>query len=449
MEKIYIVTAGDSFTDSHIRFCSNDLDSSKELENKFIDYKGLCDPTYALKYQLFLIKELLLKNIEFEYYNCGYGSAGNHVIKHFYKNQINELLDKGVDPENIYSTIQLSGLCRPTSNNFSKTIPGYKWDYVDNFNENNLNYTNIINKQIENIGDIIKFNIKHKITKFKIFFGWAVIFDSDIKKYNLNTDILNNDYLFTYQYKDSVDILAQNCVGTKNILDKLKDSLFKNSYKIKGDLYGGMNEVVRANTDKNEYFYVATNDPHLNTFGNWIWYITYYRSLFENWGILDSENSIENERVLFNKLNRIFEINKKNFVQSIDLDFQNNDIRTNITNKTYEEYFYDDIEKDNINVLKAEIEESKKHLHSLNITYRNLASKMEKDISLQHAIYEKQKGLLTNYSSTLERLVSEIDGLIKTKLDVIEEENAEIEKIRRRTEQLEISSKIKNYKSII
>ena len=53
-------------------------------------------------YQYFLIYELIKKCREFEFHNLGKGSAGNHVIFHNYKKRIQELLNKGINPKNIF-----------------------------------------------------------------------------------------------------------------------------------------------------------------------------------------------------------------------------------------------------------------------------------------------------------------------------------------------------------
>ena len=53
------------------------------------------------------MNELIKKGIPFEYYNEGKGSAGNHVIFHNYKKRIQELLNKGINPKNIYGSTKL------------------------------------------------------------------------------------------------------------------------------------------------------------------------------------------------------------------------------------------------------------------------------------------------------------------------------------------------------
>ena len=60
MEKIYIVTAGDSFTDSHMPFISSDDNTTYfGLNDRLTNQKEMCGPDYALKYQYFLINELI------------------------------------------------------------------------------------------------------------------------------------------------------------------------------------------------------------------------------------------------------------------------------------------------------------------------------------------------------------------------------------------------------
>lgn len=353
MEKIYIVTAGDSFTDSHMPFISSDdKDTYQGLYTKLTNPKEMCGPDYALKYQYFLINELWEKNINFDFYNLGIGSAGNHVITHRYRNKVQELLDKGVDPKNIYGTIQLSGLVRQTDPLYDidfdlPNVNGAEWDYINHMNPTVSTYKNVLEAHISNIENIIEWNKQKGIEHFNMFFGWAIYYSDELIEYGLKErmDAIDSNYFFRYEYNEANDVIKASCVGSKRILKEIFG--IKESYIIQSDKYGGMTEIIRDNTNEEEYFYIAKWDPHLNTFGNYIFYKEYYRKLFENWKILDSFNLIENVVLKWEMLKRIFKINHQSFLESYTNNFQNmpqeeNELyKLKIREENYKKYFID------------------------------------------------------------------------------------------------------------
>lgn len=326
MQEIFIVTAGDSFTDSHLPFISSQNPSSQKglFEKLFDDRKEMLTADYALKYPYFLIYELIKKNIPFNFVNKGRGSAGNHVIVHYYKKQIQNLLDKGVNPKNIYGTIQLSGLCRATDPVYDiefdlPNVYNGNWDYINDVNPHVEKYKDVLEKHIENIENIIKWNLEKGIENFNIFFGWAIYFEDELEKYNLKNRFENIDkkYFYYYPYKESKDVFQANCVGYKKLLNKMFNIF---DYTVEAGKYGGMTEIAKENCIDNKYPYMSYYDQHLNTFGNYIFYKTYYRDLFKNWNILDDKNEIENNVDLWNFLQFVF---KKNF-EYFDLTKGNN-----------------------------------------------------------------------------------------------------------------------------
>jgi hypothetical protein len=188
MDKIYIVTAGDSFTDSHMPFISSDNSNTYlGLHDKLTYHKEMCGPDYSLRYQYFLINELWESGVNFDYYNLGKGSAGNHVITHNYRKKIQKLLDQGVSPKNIYGTLQLSGLVRATNPIYEiefdlPNVDGAEWDYINNMNPTVSNYKDVLEAHISNIENIIQWNKDKGIEHFNMFFGWAVYYEDELNE---------------------------------------------------------------------------------------------------------------------------------------------------------------------------------------------------------------------------------------------------------------------------
>jgi hypothetical protein len=327
MDKIYIVTAGDSFTDSHMPFISSDdFHTYLGLYDKLTHHKEMCGPDYSLRYQYFLINELWESKINFDYYNVGKGSAGNHVITHNYRKKIQQLLDKGIDPKNIYGTIQLSGLVRATSPLYEiefdlPNVDGAEWDYINNMNPTVSNYKDVLEAHISNLENIIQWNKDKGIEHFNMFFGWAVYYEDELNEYGLKErfDAIDKKYFFTYEYKESIDVTNQTCVGNKQVLKTIFG--IKEKYVIEAGKYGGMTEIIRDITNEDEYFYVAQWDTHLNTFGNYIFYKNYYRKLFENWNVLNTPNLIEEVHLKWETFKRIFNINNECFLDSYTNNF--------------------------------------------------------------------------------------------------------------------------------
>lgn len=338
MEKIFIVTAGDSFTDSHMPFISSDDSTTYNgLNEKLTNYKEMCGPDYAFKYQYFLINELWENKVNFDYFNLGKGSSGNHVITHRYRQKIQELLDKGINPKNIYGTLQLSGLVRQTDPVYEiefdlPNVKGAEWDYINHMNPTVSTYKDVLEAHIKNIEDIIQWNKDKGIEHFNMFFGWSVYYEDELTQYGFKDrfDAIDKEYFFRYEYKEANDVITNTCVGTKKVLKTIFG--IKEKYIIEAGKYGGMTELIRDNTNEEEYFYIAKWDPHLNTFGNYIFYKEYYRKLFQNWGILGDNNLIETVFLKWEMFKRIFKINHQSFLQSYTINYEN------LPHKENEEY---------------------------------------------------------------------------------------------------------------
>jgi len=108
-----------------------------------------------------------------------------------------------------------------------------------------------------------------------------------------------------------------------------------------------MTEFIRDHVNEEEYFYIAKWDPHLNTFGNYIFYKLYYRKLFQNWGIINENNLIENVTLKWEMFKRIFKINHQSFLQSYTTNFNNlqhkecEEYKLKIKDENYNKYFID------------------------------------------------------------------------------------------------------------
>ena len=348
MEKIYIVTAGDSFTDSHMPHITTDMQHTfGGIMDKFNNPKELCRPDYAFKYPYYLVYELWKKGVEFEYFNIGKGSAGNHVIVHKYKQKVNELLQKGVNPKNIYGTIQLSGLVRSTHPVYEiefdlPNVDGAEWDYINNMNPTVSNYKDVLEAHILNLENIIQWNKDNNITHFNMFFGWAIFYEDELVKYELKErfELIDKNYFTYFDYKERIDVMKYNCAGVKQVLKTIFG--FKEEYLIQSGKYGGMTEFVADKTDDSQKYYISHYDSHLNTYGNYKWYIEYFRKLYVKWGVLTENNLIEKNEKLNKILNIIFKVNTDCFIDSYQYtqkDNDNNELKLKIKEQKYNKFF--------------------------------------------------------------------------------------------------------------
>ena len=348
MDKIYIITAGDSFTDSHMPYITTDNKHTYlGLSDKLTYYKELCLPDYSLKYQYFLINELWESGVNFDFYNIGKGSCGNHVIFHRYKQKVNELLKKGVNPKNIYGTLQLSGLARSTNPVYEielnlSNIEGAEWDYIDNLNPTVNLYKDVLEAHISNLENIIQWNKDNGIEHFNMFFGWAIFYENELIEYNLKErfELIDRNYFTYFDYKERVDVIKHNCVGVKQILKTIFG--IKEKYIIQSGKYGGMTEFVADRTIDSQKYYMSHYDSHLNTYGNYKWYAEYFRNLYVQWGVLNEVNLIEQNQKLNNILHKIFNVNTDYFIDSYKYrqeDSISNELKLRIRDEKYKKFF--------------------------------------------------------------------------------------------------------------
>jgi hypothetical protein len=326
---------------------SDDSNTYLGLHDKLRNPKELCRPDYSLKYPYHLIYELWQMGIQFEYFNIGKGSAGNHVIFHRYKQKVKELLQKGVNPNNIYGTLQLSGLVRSTHPVYEidfdlPNVEGAEWDYIDNLNPTVNLYKDVLESHISNIENIIQWNKNNGIEHFNMFFGWAIFYENELIEYNLKErfELIDRNYFTYFEYKERVDVIKHNCVGVKQILKTIFG--IKEEYIIQSGKYGGMTEFVADRTIDSQRYYITHYDAHLNTYGNYKWYVEYFRNLYVQWGILNEVNLIEQNQKLNNILHKIFNVNTdcfKDSYQYTQQDSDNEELKLRIRDEKYKKFF--------------------------------------------------------------------------------------------------------------
>jgi hypothetical protein len=342
MDTIHIIIAGCSFSDIG---CSKLILPNTDTRDGTYSVDSLSDPVNTLKYINYLSCELNYTNNNFIIHSIGKGSSGNHIIYHLYKNKVNELINSGINPKNIYSTIQLTSIARPTHCIIDGhiNIENYQYDYINKFEQLGIDsYKILIEKHIENIENIINFNLNNKIYNYKIFFGWATYFKEELIEMGLYDRLvkLKELNLVPFNYSNKQDILNKTCAGGLKLIN-----LFKNEKEIqiiKGDEFGGMAEICREYVNLHEYFYASYTDSHLNGFGNYIFYTNFYRNFFIDWKLIDIENKIEKDSRLWDKIKTYFLVQQQAFKQSKDKEIHQseknkNEFIDNIKNTLFKE----------------------------------------------------------------------------------------------------------------
>ena len=103
-----------------------------------------------------------------------------------------------------------------------------------------------------------------------------------------------------------------------------------------------MTEFVADRTIDSQRYYMSHYDSHLNTYGNYKWYVEYFRKLYVQWGILNENNLIEQNQKLNNILNKIFKVNTDWFMDSYQYtqqDSDNNELKLRIKEEKYKKFF--------------------------------------------------------------------------------------------------------------
>jgi hypothetical protein len=254
-DKINIITSGCSFTETPHASILNHI-NIKEIQN------AINDNFNSINYIYFLAEELYrYHNNNFTIYNLGKGSAGNHVIYTLLQTFLNNH-----NLESIYSTVQLSGILRlKSSMNRFIEISHLQDEWINDFDIEGINsYENIIEKQIKIYQKIRQLFDKPSL-KFKMFFGWGVLSNSDIEN-----------------YQDKFDEIEIDTFLTTSQVQKCTPGLEGQNYE---EYFGGMSEFVQEKNLPISIF-KSESDAHLNPYANFIFYKEWYRNYFVEWGLL-------------------------------------------------------------------------------------------------------------------------------------------------------------------
>lgn len=239
-----------------------------------------CSFTESGDYQSHLLNDLQNQNIDFTIHNIGRGSAGNHIIKHLFYKKITELLNDGVDLNVIFSTIQLSGILRPTwlSSEFqdvTSITDEWRYDYDETQNFNTIeDIRDLYLQHIKNIEELINF-CKNKKLKTKIFWGWEVMPKYMLNEYNLLNEFENLDKMYLKNFSTDIKNYKKKGITREPLYTEYRDKIYN----------GGMIEVALHYSDSKD-IYKSKEDAHLNQHGHRMFYDNFYRKFFQEWKIL-------------------------------------------------------------------------------------------------------------------------------------------------------------------
>ena len=291
---IHVVFVGDSFSDDGRRSNTLDLSALKKAFN----YYNIGFPN-AIKFSSFLALDVLNQNLEnIKIHTLGRGSYGNHVIYHKLKEKVLEIKNEG-NNDKIYAIVQLSALVRKSNhiNIPNLDVKDFVYDYLDE--KEDLSYkilSNIFIKHLDNIENIHNFCLEHNVEKF-IYFGWAVIYDSDFNFYGCEDRKEKIKQIVNfYPYEECYDEMETYCSGKKpkTINITKEDKL----YFVDGGSFGGHTEYIRSKLNVGERYFMR-HDAHLSTRS----YQLFYNDIIKKWFI--KKNIIEDVEMNENTKKRI------------------------------------------------------------------------------------------------------------------------------------------------
>lgn len=325
---IHVIFAGDSFSHNH----NDDYDINNLIGD--ISFSELLSSNDVIRTYTFFALDIINQNKNIKIHTIGRVSYGNHVISNKFEEKVKQI-QKEYPNDKIYGIIQFSGLVRQTRNG---TLPyldidtlDYPYDYVD-INTDIKDEKEIFERHFDNIEKLNNFCKKNNIKTY-MYFGWANIFESDIKKYNLDDRIrIIESIVDFYKYEDSDDEMQFYCAGKKPIDSK---SFFGDIklYKTIGDLYGGLTEYVRSKLSIGKR-YNFIFDAHPNTNANQI----FYNDKIRKWLIKeDIINDMPLENKIENKIENIKNFEYIRFIQLIDGNFDYFSDIMNISSKLISE----------------------------------------------------------------------------------------------------------------
>lgn len=291
---VHVIFVGDSFSDDGRH---SDILDFEVLKYAF-NYYNIGFPN-TIKFSSFLSLDILNQNINnVKIHTLGRGSYGNHVIYHRLKEKVLEIRNESLD-DKIYAIVQLSALVR---NGLHVSIPNldvkdFAYDY--SFERNILTYknsSNIFTKHLDNIENIHNFCVEHNVEKF-MYFGWAVIFDSDFRFFDCEDRKEKIKQIVNfYPYDACYDEMETYCSGKKpKTINITKDDKL---YLVDGGSFGGHTEYARAKLNVGERYFMR-HDSHLSTRS----YQLFYNDIIRKWFI--EKNIIEDTEMNDNTKKRI------------------------------------------------------------------------------------------------------------------------------------------------
>lgn len=280
MQKTHIIFAGCSFSDEGVFRDDFDIESLK----KEVTYKTLKTPS-TLKIHKFFALDLINQNVDnVVIHTIARGSYGNHVIFDKLKAKVFEL-EKKYPNDIICASIQLSAFMR---NGIMSGLDINVLDYPYDYSTTHINDFGVLKsrfeKHIQNIEDIYNFCNDHNIKNI-IYFGWANLFTSDFKLFNLWNKIPELQKMtFFYEYKGSYDEMPSYCSGNKPINDSKKINNIE-TYYVPSDKFGGITEYGRDNLNVGARYHLHF-DPHPSSKTYQVFYDDIIKKWFVDIGIL-------------------------------------------------------------------------------------------------------------------------------------------------------------------
>lgn len=285
MKKIHVIFAGDSFSDDGKDRETFDL---TYLKSDVINYGSMCVPTTIKLHAFFAVDVVNQNKDNIVIHTMGRGSYGNHLIADVFKQKVNDIKSNNPDDE-IYGIIQFSAFVRYglviAGTNSNLGIEKYPYDYM---NENSpvVSEKEIFSKHFENIENLNTFCIENQVKHF-MFFGWANIFDNDIKRLGLEDEANSLKKIMNfYNYGDNEDEIKDYCAGFKKVVETKNTFLGTNkTYHISGDSFGGLSEYCRERLKMGERYNLIF-DPHPSTKAYHLFYSDIIRNFFIEHGLI-------------------------------------------------------------------------------------------------------------------------------------------------------------------
>lgn len=294
MQQTHIIFAGCSFSDEGVG--SDDFDLTPLHEA--VTYGSLRSPS-TLKIHKYFALDLINQNIDnVIIHTIARGSYGNHVIFDKLKNKVLEIKKK-YPGDIVCASIQLSAFMR---NGIMKGLDVNALDYPYDYSTSHIDSVDVLKlhfeKHIQNIEDIYNFCNDYNIKNI-IYFGWANLFTSDFKMFNLMHKISElQKIMFFYEYKESYDEMTSYCSGNKP-LNKAKEIDNIKTWRTLPDKFGGITEYARDHLEVGTRYHLHF-DAHPSSKA----YRVFYNNVIKPW-LIDIK-ILKNITADFKIINNIF-----------------------------------------------------------------------------------------------------------------------------------------------